>query len=237
MKGGPTLMVEDVSRVVSGVLPLEALVCLRSGEWARDEARSALEHLDGERIKIAGLGGKFHPWRCRFYLDGSGCSIYAHRPAQCSALFCMDTGPLEDLLAREKPLDRADVLKALAGLEEVPGYPSMNAGTRGLLADIARAHEEQSPVRPILELAEALGFRPQDAHDVHVQPLSVEVKPLEESERADALAQLGEAARTDAAFRDLCVEQAGIPRGILPFLLGRSLEQLLAEIGLHPVKP
>ena len=50
------------------------------------------------------------------------------------------------------------------------------------------------------------------------------------------MAELGEAARTDAAFRELCVERAGIPAAMLPFLLGRSIKDLLAEVGLKPAQ-
>jgi len=49
------------------------------------------------------------------------------------------------------------------------------------------------------------------------------------------VAELGEAARMDAAFRELCVERAGVPRAMLAFLFGRSVKDLLAEVGLKPV--
>ena len=104
--GGPTLMLSDAALLVSGTLTLEALVCLRAGEWARDDSRKALRPLEGERLKIAGPGGRVHPWRCRYYREGVGCGIYEQRPAQCTALFCMDTGPLEILLAKGSHLGR-----------------------------------------------------------------------------------------------------------------------------------
>ena len=90
--GGPTLMLSDAALLVSGTLTLEALVCLRAGEWARDDSRKALRPLEGERLKIAGPGGRVHPWRCRYYREGAGCGIYEQRPAQCTALFCMALG-------------------------------------------------------------------------------------------------------------------------------------------------
>ena len=82
-------MLSDAALLVSGTLTLEALVCLRAGEWARDDSRKALRPLEGERLKIAGPGGRVHPWRCRYYREGAGCGIYEQRPAQCTALFCM----------------------------------------------------------------------------------------------------------------------------------------------------
>ena len=87
LRGGPTLMLSDTALLVSGTLTLESLVCLRAGEWARDDSRKALRPLEGERIKIAGPGGRVHPWRCLYYREGVGCGIYMQRPAQCAALF------------------------------------------------------------------------------------------------------------------------------------------------------
>lgn len=232
LRGGPTLMGCDVSRLVSGVLPLEALVCLRVGEWARDDAHGLLRPLEGERIKVAGLGGKAHPWRCRYYREATGCAIYARRPAQCAALFCMDTAPLEDLLAREPYLGRVEALEAL-GLE-IPGFSGLKASTLALLPDLTRAHEEQNPVRPVLELAERLGFAPSGGRGIEVTRDGSGGDRPEGRDREEAFARLGEAARTDAAFRDLCVERAGVPPAMLPFLLGRPLRDLLAEVGLLP---
>ena len=87
-------------------------------------------------------------------------------------------------------------------------------------------------MRPALELAEALGFAPHGGRGLQVERETPAAASLEGAARAEALARLAEAARTDAAFRELCVERAGIPRAILPFLLGRPLEHLLAEVGL-----
>lgn len=229
LRGGPTLMQADLPRLTGGVLTLETLICLRAGEWARDDARGELRPLDRECIKVAGLGGQAHPWRCRFYRDVSGCAIYAHRPVQCSALFCMNTDPLEDLLAREPLLDRAKALEALASLAHIPGFYGMPDGTRALLPDLVTAHEEQNPVAPVLEAAVRLGFAPKGASGV-----TGEETTMEESERQNLLDGISKAVRTEAAFRDLCVERAGIPAAILPFLLGRPMADLLAEVGLRP---
>lgn len=232
LRGGPTLMVGDIALLVSGALTLDALVCLRAGEWARDDSRSALRPLEGERIKVAGAGGKAHPWRCRYYREGHGCGIYAHRPAQCAALFCMDTGPLEALLASTKHLGRFGVLNALKG--GIPGFERMSAAAVALLPDLVSAHEEQISVRETLQLADRLGFYPPQGHGLVVERSPGHEDPLEGREQEQAVAELGETARTDAAFRELCVERAGVPAAMLPFLLGRSIRELLAEVGLKP---
>ena len=229
LRGGPTLMQADLPRLTGNVLTLETLVCLRAGEWARDDARGELRPLDRECIKVAGLGGQAHPWRCRFYRDASGCGIYAHRPVQCSALFCMNTDPLEDLLAREPLLDRAKVLETLAPLAHIPGFYGMPGGARALLPDLVAAHEEQNPVVPVLEAAARLGFAPRGARDHAGESAGVE-----EGERQNLIDGINKAVCTEAAFRELCVERAGVPAAMLPFLLGRSMADLLVEVGLRP---
>ena len=227
LRGGPTLMVDDASRLVNGALTLDSLVCLRKGEWARDDVRGGLRPLEQEHIKVAGLGGQAHPWRCRYYRDGSGCAIYAQRPVQCSALFCMDTSPLVDLLSGTPLMDRAEAFRILSDEAHLPGFPALDAGTRALLPDLMAAHEEQSPAAPVLEAAARLGFAPQGVQ-VH------DAGAMDAEERQAVLAHLGEAVRTEAAFRQLCVERAGVPEAILPFLLGRALRDLLVEVGLRP---
>lgn len=230
--GGPTLMVSDTALLVSGALTLDALVCLRAGEWARDDSRKALRPLEGERIKIAGPGGRVHPWRCLYYREGVGCGIYTQRPAQCEALFCMDTGPLEVLLAKGRHMGRFAALNVLSG--GIPGFSDLNASAIAILPDLVSAHEEQVSVREVLELADRLGFYPAQGHGLAVERTAGHETPLEGREREQAVAELGEAARIDAAFRELCVERGGIPAAILPFLLGRSIRDLLAEVGLKP---
>ena len=234
LQGGPTLMERDVALLTGGVLALEAVVSLRAGEWARDDVRQLLAPLENERIKVAGLGGSAHPWRCRYYADGAGCTVYGQRPAQCAALYCTDTGPLERLLAAEAPLSRAVALQALAAVPVLPGFPDLRASTRAILADMAAVHEEQSPVRPVLELAARLGYLPRGGRGVRVAATPPPLRHADE--QRDALAQISEAARIDAAFRELCQERADLPGALLPFLLGRPLTDLLAEVGLRPAE-
>lgn len=235
LRGGPTLMREDAPLLESGTLPVEALVCLRRGEWARDDAQGVLRPLDRELIKVAGASRRHRqtnaafPWQCPYYVagtDAAGCGIYARRPAQCRVLFCADTGPLEDLLARGQSLDRRAVLAALPGLD---------ATARSLWAELAAAHEEQCPARSCLEAARSLGFCPRSQVGAAVrEPMSA--PPANEAARRAAVAALTEAARCDAAFRELCAGRGGVPAAALPFLLGRPLTELLAEVGLRAVR-
>ena len=57
---------------------------------------------------------------------------------------------------------------------------------------------------------------------------------MEEGERQNLIDGINKAVCTEAAFRELCVERAGVPAAMLPFLLGRSMADLLAEVGLRP---
>ncbi len=221
LRGGPTLMRGDAPLLLQGALPPAALVCLRAGEWARDDARAVLRPLDGELLKLAGTGASGHPWRCLYYRDGAGCGIYGRRPAQCKVLFCADTAPLEDMLAHGQSLDRRAALEALADETVLPAAPS-------LCLELITAHDEACPAGRALALAASLGFRPRDAAAAGEGTAA----PLTGDEKEAVRAELAELARYDAAFRELCVTRGRVPAPLLPFLLGRPLAVLLAEVGL-----
>ncbi|MGE9986368.1 hypothetical protein [Desulfovibrio sp. SGI.169] len=214
-------MCEDASLLAGGALPPASLVCLRRGEWARDDARAVLRPLEGELLKIAGTGEAAHPWRCLYYRnggEGASCGIYDRRPAQCRALFCADTAPLEAMLAHGGMLDRRAALETLADQALHPVAPA-------LCLELINAHDEACPAGRALALAAALGFRPRGAL-TGGGPLSV-------GGGEAARAELAGMVRYDAAFRELCVTRGGAPASWLPFLLGRPLTVLLAEVGLR----
>lgn len=220
LRGGPTLMREDAPLLAGeGALPLEALVCLRAGEWARDDARGVLRPLDRELLKLAATGEPGRPWRCLYYRDGAGCGIYARRPAQCRILLCADTAPLETLLAHGQSLGRCAALEVLAGAG--PGLPP---AARACWPELAEAHDEACPAGRALSLASALGFRPR---------LAPAPAPLAAADLEAARAELAELVRYDAAFHELCVTRGRVPARVLPFLLGRPLTALLRDVGLR----
>lgn len=223
LRGGPTLMREDAPLLAGGALPPEALVCLRAGEWARDDARAALRPLEAELLKIAGTGQPAHPWRCLYYRDGAegaACGIYHRRPAQCRTLFCADTAPLETMLAHGASLDRRAAVEALA--EQSP-----SSVAPALCLELISAHDEACPAGRALALAAALGFRPRGVGATGA------TGPLPDGGHEAVRAELAGMARYDAAFRELCVTRGGVPASALPFLLGRPLTVLLAEVGLR----
>lgn len=217
LRGGPTLMREDAALLAGeGALPLESLVCLRAGEWARDDARGALRPLDRELLKLAGTGESGHPWRCLYYRGGAGCGIYARRPVQCRVLLCADTAPLEALLANRQSLDRCAALEVLTD--------ALPPAARACWPELTEAHDEACPADRALALASALGFRPR---------LAPVPAPLAAEDLEAARAELAELVRYDAAFRELCVTRGRVPAQVLPFLLGRPLAALLRDVGLR----
>lgn len=231
LRGGPTLMVEDATLVATGPLQLEQLVCLRTGEWARDDARGLVRPLAAEMLKLAhwrtDASHQAHPWRCPCLEQGTGstggafCTIYQQRPVQCSLLSCMDTSPLQECLATGKMLDRAGLLAALPA-EVLPPQAA------AVWQELAAAHEAACPAGECLDLAARLGYKPRGKHVVAGEEGSADT--------AEIRTQLTELVRLDAAWRELSQSRAAVPADVLPFLLGRPLTALLAEVGCHPAR-
>ena len=116
----------------------EMLVCLRRGQWARQDGMGGgLAQLENEMLKLAGTGKAPHPWQCLAYAPGTGCTIYDRRPVQCGVLFCEDTRPLEALLRDVPALDR----RAAIALLPLPD------ARRRLWEELVQAHEEACDVR------------------------------------------------------------------------------------------
>ena len=130
--GGPGLLRDDAPLLSSGALKPEMLVCLRRGQWARQDGMGGgLAQLENEMIKLAGTGKAPHPWQCLAYAPGTGCTIYERRPVQCGVLFCEDTRPLEALLRDVPALDR----RAAIALLPLPD------AQRRLWEELVQAHE------------------------------------------------------------------------------------------------
>lgn len=124
LAGGPALHREDLELVQARVLTRADLVCLRAGEYARDDITGALSGLGREIIKIRwnGSGPEQHPYACRFYDPcACACGIHHARPAECRALFCEDTRALADMYATGR-LTRADMVNPSGSLWEVIAF-------------------------------------------------------------------------------------------------------------------
>jgi len=106
-KGGPALHTQDLPLIQDGTIPLADIVTLRAGEWVFDQPAQQVVPLDGEMLKIKGRDGS---WTCLYLSPESNlCGMYASRPAECEALFCEDTAPLQAMYGKDR-LRRADLL-------------------------------------------------------------------------------------------------------------------------------
>lgn len=106
-EGGPALHKQDLPLIQDGTIPLADIVTLRVGEWVYDQPRQEVVPLTTEMLKIKGRGGT---WTCLYLSPESNlCGVYATRPAECEALFCEDTAPLQAMYGKDR-LSRTDLL-------------------------------------------------------------------------------------------------------------------------------
>ena len=166
--GGPGLLRDDAPLLSSGALKPEMLVCLRRGQWARQDGMGGgLAQLENEMIKLAGTGKAPHPWQCLAYAPGTGCTIYDRRPVQCGVLFCEDTRPLEALLRDVPALDR----RAAIALLPLPD------AQRRLWEELVQAHEEACDVRQyfaLLDMGDREAAAAMERYDAAFRQLCVE---------------------------------------------------------------
>lgn len=107
-KNSPALHQDDLHLLEKGIIPLRDLYTIRAGEPARDNVRGIMTEVTSDIIKIK---GKDKAWTCIYFKeDRSACGIYRHRPAECRALKCWDTGEIERLYEKDR-LDRKTVLR------------------------------------------------------------------------------------------------------------------------------
>ena len=181
--GGPGLLRDDAPLLSSGSLKPEMLVCLRRGQWARQDGMGGgLAQLENEMIKLAGTGKAPHPWQCLAYAPGTGCTIYDQRPVQCGVLFCEDTRPLEALLRDVSALDRRAAI-ALLPLPDVQ---------RRLWEELVQAHEEACDVRQyfaLLDMGDREAAAAMERYDAAFRQLCVERGALTAAELPFLLGQ------------------------------------------------
>lgn len=144
--GGAVLHLEDLGLLVlhdsdgEKKASLADLVTLRKGELARDDVLGTLLPLDEECVKIA-PSAESPDWTCRFLVeaDKAECALYRHRPAQCRALDCSDTGAIATLYASNRAT-RMAILNAVGAPETwrelIPAHEETCAFSR--VAPLAR---------------------------------------------------------------------------------------------------
>jgi Fe-S-cluster containining protein len=106
--GGPALHMDDLPLIKSGKLPMDKLITIRRGELVNHPLTGKLQTVGYELIKITGME---RDWRCVYYSDNLGCTIYALRPSACRALKCWDTADISELIGKDT-LTRLDILEA-----------------------------------------------------------------------------------------------------------------------------
>ncbi len=106
-RGGPALHHEDRWLLQDNRLKLLHLITIRKGEPVLNLAREKPEPAQSEIVKIRGCGTE---WTCIFFREKTAeCSIYTHRPLECSLLKCWDPGDLEEIGGRNL-LSRHDII-------------------------------------------------------------------------------------------------------------------------------
>ena len=115
VNSSPTLHAADLHLIKERRIHTRDIYAIRPGELVRDNIRDQLTITDIELIKVKEKGaGK----GCIHYdEDGKACSIYAHRPSQCSAFVCWDDRDFVRVYESPK-LDRKEIIqdKDLLGL-------------------------------------------------------------------------------------------------------------------------
>ncbi len=224
LKGGPLLHAEDLHLLAHGKLGYGELLTLRKGELIHDPVRDQLLPLEDEVIKIAGRNSSKHPWHCVLH-TAQGCGLHPLRPAQCAALFCMDTHQLEHMYIEDR-LKREDIFDALILQEDAlmrlqdhvnNEYMSTEGWT-----ELARAHEEECALPPLVEFAQTAFLR--NEWDMELMD-KAEIVQIAEKKILDCV-------RYDLNFRDLCTQKAGISAELLPCLLGRPVHVFLRSLGI-----
>lgn len=114
--GGPGIHREDMPLIESGGILLKFLYTIRKGEPAHDNLANHIRPCETDIIKIKNADGSN---ACIFYdKNGSNCTIYANRPAECRVLKCWDTRAIRNMYDRNR-LTRNDILAEIDGLWEL----------------------------------------------------------------------------------------------------------------------
>ncbi len=106
-KGGPALHYDDSALLQDNFLTAEYLITIRKGEPVLSLSTGNPEPTQSEIVKIKGRGAE---WTCLFFQEkGAKCTIYEHRPLECSLLKCWETADLENVSGRNL-LSRYDII-------------------------------------------------------------------------------------------------------------------------------
>ena len=109
LKASPTLQMEDLLLIQQECIRRKDLFTIRKGELIRDNVNENLMVTQVELIKVKERKGEVKG--CIFYDDiRKACTIYEHRPVQCSAFKCWDTEDFDRVYSGPK-LTRKEVVQ------------------------------------------------------------------------------------------------------------------------------
>lgn len=97
-KGGPALHLEDIEFIHDGTIPLTSLISIRKGEPIFSPLTDQIEPALQEIIKISSPNS----WCCPFLNEDKNlCSIYKHRPIECTLLQCWNTTGISKIIYQD----------------------------------------------------------------------------------------------------------------------------------------
>ncbi len=223
---------DDLPLIVRGKISCVQLVTLRKGELTFDPVLGELVPLEQEVVKIAGINSPKYPWHCVLHSQ-DGCRLHPLRPVQCKALFCQDASGIQDMYTKDRA-ERKHIFHALARAGSAQGELELNGQNHDTLPlvqmqlnmegwlELAHAHEEECPLLPLIALTETVFLR----HELDMEVMeNAEVVRLAEE-------KILQGVRYDLAYRDLCVQKAGVAHEFLPCLLGRPVHVFLRSLGI-----
>jgi len=160
-ESSPSLIKEDLSLFVSGVLSYENTYTIREMERIRSKGNANIYESFMELIKVKDKNGTS---TCIFYDETDGCSIYENRPSQCRMYNCWTQ---ENLLAglEDIALKRSDlfgsidvIMKAIKMHEEKCSYKNLSAafemlaeGSENAVEEIIDMLQYDTYIRPFLK--------------------------------------------------------------------------------------
>ncbi|MDA8215379.1 MAG: YkgJ family cysteine cluster protein [Nitrospiraceae bacterium] len=160
-ESSPSLMREDMTLFVSGVLSYENTYTIRDGERVRSKGDGSIYESFVELIKIRDKEGAAV---CVFYNEGEGCRIYENRPSQCRAYKCWDPvnlmkGLEEGALKRSDIFGSVDVVMGIIENHEVKcsykklsdAFERLAEGNGDAVEEIMDMLQYDTYVRPFLE--------------------------------------------------------------------------------------
>jgi Fe-S-cluster containining protein len=171
LKGSPTLQAEDLNLLTKGLIGKEALYTIRKGELVEDNINEGLVVTQTELIKVREREGEGNG--CIFYDDpGKACTIYEHRPLQCTALKCWDTTEFLEVfqgpkLARKQAIEDHVLLGLMEEHERRCGYALLEK----LVEEIEPKGEEA-----VVQILDLLKF------DYHLRPFVADKLSLDPEE-------------------------------------------------------